>query len=280
MGRTYTLCTLKEYTFVEAAAMIDLHNHILPGVDDGAADIEESIEIARQFVSEGVVRIAATPHLNPERGTGLQAPNVRQKVAELNDALTARGIDLTVVPGNELYLTPDAPELLEQGAVSPLGDGKTVLVELALWAERPPLHLEDTIFRLQLAGYRPVLAHPERYPFVQRDTADIDGWISRGMILQLTAPALLGEYGRGIRRTAERLLHSGAYALAGSDRHHPGSNRSLAALHQRIAELIDADTADLLLRINPERVLSDQPVVQPDVAPEVRSGFIDRLLGR
>src|SRR5437868_4891339 len=154
--------------------MIDLHNHILPGVDDGAADLEESVEIARQFVSEGVTRVAATPHLNPERGTGLQAPDVRQKVEELQRTLAERGIDLLVVPGNELLLTPDAPQLLAQGVASSLGAGKTVLVELSLWAERPPLYLEDTLFRLEVAGYRPVLAHPERYPFAQRDTAEIE----------------------------------------------------------------------------------------------------------
>src|SRR5919199_470729 len=138
--------------------MIDLHNHILPGVDDGAADIDESIEIARQFVSEGVVRVAATPHLDPERNNGLQAPGMGPRIVELQTALQDRGIGLTVLPGNELYLTPDAPALLEQGLAATLGRGKAVLVEVSLRADPAPLYVEDTLFRLQLAGYQPVLA--------------------------------------------------------------------------------------------------------------------------
>ena len=245
--------------------MIDLHNHILPGVDDGAADLDESLQIARQFVSEGVIRVAATPHLDPERGTGIGPPAVQAGVAELQAALDQATIELTVLPGNELYLTPDAPSLVRTGQVSPLGAGSTLLVEISLFADRPPLYLEDTLFHLQLAGYQVVFAHPERYAFVQRDVTSLDQLVTRGVVLQLTAPSLLGEYGASIRRTAVQLLRRGSYATAASDRHHPGPERSLAALHQRITALVDADLADLLLCTNPDRLVAGRPVIQPEV---------------
>jgi protein-tyrosine phosphatase len=260
--------------------MIDLHNHIVPGVDDGAASLEESIQIARQFVSEGVVAIAATPHLDPERRNGAPARVVRAKVDEVRGALQQSGIILRVLPGNELYLVPHAPDLLRRGEVAPLGDGRYVLVELSLAVAERPLYLDDTVFRLQSEGYSVILAHPERYGFVRRDVASLDTLVQRGVALQCTAPAVLGEYGGEIRRIAERLLKRGAYSLAASDRHHPGPARSLAQMHERITSLTDAATADLLLCDNPARVLENAPLQGADVSNHARPSLFQRLLGR
>ena len=260
--------------------MIDLHNHILPGVDDGARDLEESVEIARQVVSEGVARLAATPHLDPERNTGLPASGVRIKVAELQAALDEAGIDLTVVPGNELYLTPDAPELVESGVASPLGGGAALLVEVSLVVEQRPAHLDETLFRLQLAGYQPVLAHPERYPFVRRDVESLGRLVRRGVALQLTAPSLLGEYGPEVRETAVSVLQRGWDAVAASDRHHPGPGRSLAELHGSLAQSTSAELADLLLRTNPDRLLTGRPIVPPPRPTVNRAALFARLFRR
>jgi protein-tyrosine phosphatase len=262
------------------AELIDLHNHILPGVDDGAATLAESVDIARQFVSEGVTRVAATPHLNPERHAGVGAEQVRRKVDEVRTALADAGVPLDVVPGNELYLVPAAPEIAKRGDVSTLGESRYLLVELSLLASGRPLFFDDTVFRLGLEEFGVILAHPERYSFVQRDISVLDEARDRGVILQLTAPALLGEYGREVRRVAEQLLRRGAYALAASDRHHPGATRSLAAMHERIAEVCDTDTADLLLCENPARVLNDAPMQEPQVSASSRPSLLDRLLGR
>lgn len=263
--------------------LIDLHNHILPGLDDGAANLDESLDIARQFVSEGVTRVAATPHYNaddPAQRRRADANTVRARIAELQPALDEAGIPLSVVCGNEIYLTPESPNLLAAGTVCSLGGGTTALVELSLFAGERPLYLDDLIFRLQLGGNQIVLAHPERYGFVERDVSALDTLVSGGLLLQLTAPALLGDYGGGIRRTAEHLLRRGSYSLAASDRHHPGPNRSLAALHERITQLSDADTADLLLCENPARVLDDTPLAPSTPMEEKNPSLFGRLLGR
>jgi protein-tyrosine phosphatase len=263
--------------------LVDLHNHILCGVDDGAADLEESLEIARQFVSEGVTRIAATPHYNadnsPER-RGADASTVRSKLAELQPALDDAGIALTVFPGNEIYLTTQSPDLLTAGTIFSLGGRTTALVELSLLSGKRPLYLDDLIFRLQLGGFQVVLAHPERYGFVEHEVTALDALVQGGLLLQVTAPALLGDYGGGIRRTAERLLRRGAYSLAASDRHHPGASRSLAALHERVAELSGVETADLLLCENPARVLDGEAIVRPELSDDKGGSLLDRILGR
>jgi protein-tyrosine phosphatase len=247
-------------------------------LDDGAHDLEESIEIARQFSREGVDRIAATPHVDAMRGTGPPRADIQLHVTRLCDTLTAAGIGLDVVAGCELYLTPDAPAWLRSGRATPLGGSNAVLVECSF--NDRPLYLEDTLFQLQLAGYRPILAHPERYAFVQRDLSLVDDLVRREVSLQLTAPSLLGEYGARVRRVAERLLQSGAYALAASDRHHPGSDRSLAALHERLMRLTDHDVADLLLRGNPAAVLEGKPLVQPDPPVAPRESYLGRFWRR
>lgn len=245
----------------EEGLLIDLHNHILPGLDDGAADLAESLAMGRQFFSEGVTTIAATPHLNPLNGVGTPASAVREGVRQLTAALAEDGIALAVFPGNEIFLTPDVPDLLRDGVAAPIADGPWVVVELP-FNQRPP-YLEDTLFRIEAAGFRPILAHPERYGFVQANVAILDDFVDRGLALQLTAPALLGEYSTSIRRAAEALLVRGSYALASSDRHHGGSGRSLSATRQRIIELRDEQTADLLLSRNPAQVISGADVALP-----------------
>lgn len=256
--------------------MIDLHNHILPGVDDGAADLAESVAIARQFAAEGVVRIAATPHNNTESGPRIDAAAVREKVQSLRLELEREQVGLTVEPGQEIFLTPHTSALLAEGAACALGDGKSVLVEVPF--ETRPTYLEEALFRLQLAGYQPILAHPERYSFVHRDPASLDDLVARGVVLQLTAPALLGEYGKGVRTVAERLVRRRLYALAASDRHHPEQRRSLEALHQRLTTMVDAELADLLLRHNPAHVLDGSEIVVPEPpGPAQRTSLFSRL---
>jgi protein-tyrosine phosphatase len=260
--------------------MIDLHNHILWGLDDGAVDFDESLEIARQLVVEGVQRVAATPHVNPQQDDHPSTALIRTRIRDVQAALDAQEIPLSIVPGNELYLTPDAPALVTSSQICRLGDGQSVLVELSLLMDQRPLYLDDTIFRLQLAGFQVVLAHPERYAFVQRDTQSLDAIVERGLLLQLTAPALLGEYGPPVRKTAERLLARSVYRLASSDRHHPGPNRSLAALSERIEHLTNRQTAESLLYDNPARILNgDEVAAAKPVQPRQRT-FFDRILRR
>jgi protein-tyrosine phosphatase len=252
--------------------VIDLHNHILPGLDDGAADLTESVEIARQFVREGVAQIAATPHLDPSHDRGASPDEIDRRLDSVRDALAAEQVPLGVARGQEVFLTPEIVSLLEGGSAITLAESQYVLVEVSLVSLARPFYLDETLFRLQLGGFRPILAHPERYPFVQRDPQSAGELASRGVVLQVTAPSLLGEYGSRVRRTAERLVREGHYQLAGSDRHHPGPRRSLAELHDRLSADLSPEAADVLLRENPRRVLNDQPLLALEPAPP-RVGF-------
>lgn len=258
--------------------MIDLHNHILPGLDDGAADLEESLEMARQFASEGVRTVAATPHRNPSRESGADPAMVQAVLAAVRQAIGDAGIDLEVLQGQELYFSPEALPLLEEGDICTLGASHALLIELPF--ETRPLYVDDLLFRAQLAGFQLILGHPERYRYVQHDISYVQPLVERGVALQLTAPALLGEYGSGVRETAEALLQRGFCALAARDRHHPGAARSLALAHERITQLTDSATADLLLAQNPRRVLDGEPLVLPSPVEPEKGGLFARLRRR
>jgi protein-tyrosine phosphatase len=205
---------------------------------------------------------------------------VRSTISELQPALNCACVPLTVLPGNEIYLTPNSPELPASGTVSSLGEDMTALVGISLFSGERPLYLDDLIFRLQLRGYRVVLAHPERYAFIERNVNSLDTLVAGGLLPQLTAPALPGDYGGGIRRTAEQLLRRGSYARASSDRHHPGPLRSLAALHERVSALIDSATADALLSENPARVLDNETTIELASTTSKASSFFARVRRR
>jgi protein-tyrosine phosphatase len=114
----------------QGPGMIDLHNHLVYGVDDGAADIDESLEIARQFAAEGVTIVVATPHFDGDKPRSLTLGMLRERVDELREAIAASNIGVDLYCGNEIYLTPDVPTLLEQGQ-SPVGATRAILTEVS-----------------------------------------------------------------------------------------------------------------------------------------------------
>ena len=194
--------------------MIDLHVHVLPGVDDGApslAVVQAMLERASGF---GFRTLVATPHL-PARLTPAYRARVLAAYGEAQTAARELGLDVRL--GFEVALAPDLPARLEAGEASTLAESTAILVDLpfAGW----PHWTEATLFALQTSGYRPVLAHPERYPDVQRDPSCALRLAEHGVILQVTIASLAGLFGRGAQRIAELLLRRGAVALLATDAH-------------------------------------------------------------
>lgn len=196
--------------------MIDLHSHILFGIDDGASDLGVSLEMARRAVDDGVEVMACTPHFFP----GLFDPSpadVTHRVAVLNDALADSGIDLAVVSGCEAHVRPDMVGRLRSGKLLAIHHGRYVLCELPE-AVRPP-NLDHLFFNMLTAGYIPLLAHVERYAWARRDVAWISRMAESGILVQITAGSLLGEYGRGAQSLAITLLQKNLVHIVASDAH-------------------------------------------------------------
>jgi protein-tyrosine phosphatase len=241
--------------------MIDLHSHILPDMDDGALTLAESLAMAQLAAGGGTRVIAATPHSPGSTACRRYDPDqIRARIDELNAALAAESIPLDVVPGTEICYAPGIVERLQRGELLTYGRGRSILLELD--RNTMPPAFENALFSLQIAGYRVVLAHPERIAEVQHDPNCLLPLIERGVLMQLTAAALLGDQGQRLRATAETLLTHGMAHILASDTHGVPPRRSplLNGARERAAALIGHAAATAMVTTTPAAVLHGQPL--------------------
>lgn len=233
--------------------MIDLHCHILPGLDDGPANMEESLAMARLAAADGVRVIVATPHVDRE----FHAPNpdvVRRLTARLNQAIQAEGLPLRILPGGEAPAEPELLEALQAGRVLTVGDrGRHVLVELPTNA--PATYAPELFFRLQLAGYTPVIAHVERAAIFRVQPQMLAEFRDRGYPLQMNVTTLNGSF--AARRRARQLLRDGLVTLLASDGHDTVRRKPLLTPAQRA--LRSPELFEALTLTNPGRILLPPP---------------------
>jgi len=196
--------------------VIDLHCHILPGIDDGAANIGVSLEMARASVADGVTAIACTPHILPGlyHNTG---PQIREATSQLQDALDEANIPLQLVTGADVHIIPDLAAGLRSGRLLSLADSRYVLVE-------PPHHVApvkmgDVFFQLLLAGYVPIVTHPERLSWIGAQYSILQGLVRGGVWMQITAGSLTGAFGRSAQYWANRMLEEGCAHILATDAH-------------------------------------------------------------
>lgn len=243
--------------------MIDLHSHILPGVDDGAATLEESLEIARAAVADGIELLAATPHVRDDYPTS--ADTMERLVAELRAALAVAGVPLELRPGGEIAL--DRLDELSEDELRRFGLGGNpgyLLVEFpyAGW----PLGLEERVFRLAAAGIVSVIGHPERNADVQAAPDRLEPLVRSGALVQVTAASVDGRLGRSSQRAGLELIRRGLAHLIASDAHAPslrGIGMSAAA-----AAVGDERLAAWLTRDVPAAIVAGQAL---EPRPEVRT---------
>jgi len=215
-------------------AVIDLHSHILPGIDDGASDLSVALEMARIAVADGVTVMACTPHILP----GLYhnaGPQIRQATLDLQQVLNREGIPLRLVTGADVHMVPDLIAGLRSGRLLSLADSRYVLVE-------PPHHvapvkLEDFFFHLVVTGYVPVLTHPERLSWIEAQYPTMQRLVRGGVWMQITAGSLDGSFGRTAKYWANRMLDEGCVHILATDAHDTGrrpptlsKGRDLAAM--------------------------------------------------
>jgi protein-tyrosine phosphatase len=196
--------------------MIDLHCHILPGVDDGAADLSVSLAMAEAYIAEGVTVVACTPHIFP----GLydnRGPQIRAAVAALQSEFDRRGIALQLVCGADIHVAPGLVDGLRSGELLTLADSRYVLLELPHHVAPP--RLENIFVDLVTAGYVPILTHPERLTWLPAQYELVSRLVSAGTWMQVTAGALAGNFGFQARELAERMLDEGLVHILASDAH-------------------------------------------------------------
>jgi protein-tyrosine phosphatase len=244
--------------------MIDLHCHILSGIDDGARDAGVSLAMARAFVADGVTTVACTPHILPGvfANTG---PQIRAAVAALQQRIDEAGIGLRLVTGADNHVDPDFVGGLRSGRLLSLADSRYVLVE-------PPHHvapprIEDLFFAIMAAGYVPVLTHPERLSWIAKQYETIERLVETGAWMQVTSGSLAGAFGRTAQYWGEKMLCEGRVHILATDAHNMDRRPpDLARGRQLAAKLVGDAEAERLVLTRTMAVLANEPVshvVQP-----------------
>lgn len=242
--------------------MVDIHCHILPGVDDGVDTMGNSLIMARMAAASGVDSIVATPHCNLpyEQEKNYFTPRLRDKFLELIEAVERANIPVRIYPGVEVLTTPDIVELLRNKQILTINGSRYLLMEF-FFRERKE-YFNDMLEQVLDTGLTPIIAHPERYHIVQRDSTIVEEWFEKGIVIQLNKGSLLGQFGRTPKSTAEWILGNGLAHVVASDAH--GAERRtphMSEIHGRLEDLCGTEYADILLEGNPRRILADQPLI-------------------
>lgn len=235
--------------------MIDLHCHMLPGVDDGAANETEALLMARVAVDSGVTDVALTPHCNvPEQFGNYYDHSLDQRFRRFKELLRQEDIPLTLHRGMEVFATPELPRLLDEGRLLTLGGSRYLLVEFAFGES--PWFADDMLRQIRQRGLIPVVAHPERYYFIQDEPRHLLHWANEGYVLQLNKGSFFGMFGRHAAQAAHWCLDCGCLHLIGSDAHSPYRRTPrLSDIYDLVADTVSPETAQQLLRDNPAAIL-------------------------
>jgi protein-tyrosine phosphatase len=254
--------------------LIDLHSHILPGLDDGARDLDDALEIARAAVADGITTIAATPHVREDYPTTADAMEIG--VRQLRAALEREGIELELLPGGEVSL--EQLDRLSHDELRRFGLGgnpRYLLIETPYLDL--PLPFGEIVARVRSFGMRAVIAHPERNRTIQADLAKVAGLVDAGALIQVTAASIDGRLGSSTRACARKLVDAGLVHMVGSDAHTAGIREiGMTAACKVIG---DGPLADWLTESVPAAIVRDEalPARPP---PRRRPGPLARLFGR
>lgn len=261
--------------------MFDIHSHVLPGMDDGAAGIQDSLEMLRSAQRVGVRAIAATPHCASHRRS-LRAPAIASAVARLQataaDDPEASAVKLHV--GAEIMLDPGVRAALDAGDLPTLGGNtRFALVELPML--EVPRYAEDVLFELAAAGYTPVLAHPERNHELSQRFDMMLRMIRRGTLMQVEAGSVVGAYGQIAQQCALDMIDRRMCHFIASDAHRPGAYGALIPrAFEAVAARIGQEAAAALFDANPAAALANQKPSFPEpVTDDEWQGFL-RKRGR
>ncbi len=195
---------------------IDMHSHLIPGIDDGASNVDESLAMIREIQAMGYQGAITTPHIKSDHYPN-NPETILNGLKTLKEALAANNMNFPIRAAAEYYVDERFMEMLEAGNLLTIYN-KEVLIEFSFMFE--PMRLNETLFNIQTKGYRPIIAHPERYNYYHQKTEVFRELKERGCKLQLNVLSITGYYGKTVKETAEKLLKEKLYDYCGTDMHH------------------------------------------------------------
>jgi protein-tyrosine phosphatase len=235
--------------------LIDLHCHILPGIDDGPESLDDALEMCRIAAGDGIRTVVATPHCYKGRYAN-DASTILPVYDLLQRRIREEGIDLTLLVAGDMHIDPDLASFLQDNP-SLCPGGRFVLIELP--SEVIPRFIGEFLFALRVKGFTPILTHPERNRMIQHRPALVEEWLPGGVLTQLTAMSLTGEFGAEAQSASFALLDRGCVDFVATDAHSPGWRKPvLSTVTALLRERIGEEGARRLVEENPRRILAGQ----------------------
>jgi len=238
--------------------MIDIHNHILPHLDDGPSFWETSLNMCRQAVANGIKTIVATPHtLNGAYDNKPQ--DIEEKVKILNHKIKEINLPLQILPGSEVHLSADILEAIKKKEILTLNKSNYILLEFP--HSQIPLHIEEILFQIQIMGITPIISHVERNLKFQQKPALLSQLIQKGALAQITAASLCGFFGPVEKKISQKFLSEDLIYSIASDAHTDSKEGRGSFFSQAVTEaskIIGHQSALNLVFSNPQKIISNQ----------------------
>ncbi|MBR3229959.1 MAG: hypothetical protein IKF91_03935 [Bacilli bacterium] len=234
--------------------MIDIHSHLLYGIDDGSKSIEDSVDIIEELSKVGYTDIILTPHYISHTKYNSPRDNNLILLNNLRSLLSDRNIEVNLYLGNEIYINHHIGDLLDDGKISSLNDSKYLLIELPMNGEYDYMDVfEDLIYD----GYKVILAHPERYHAFQRDFDKIYELEEIGVYFQCNIESILGSYGRSAIKMVKRMFKEKKVSFLATDIHHKKKDYGkFDKAKKKIGKYLSSSEIDDLLIKNPSKIIN------------------------
>ncbi len=223
------------YSFLQA----DMHSHLLPGIDDGSPDMETSIELIKGMKNLGYKKLITTPHIMWDVYKNTRSIII-EKLNEVKNRLKIEQIEIELEAAAEYFIDEHLAELVEKKEPLMCFGSNMVLVEFSMVSQ--PFEWKSILFEMQIQGYQPVIAHPERYSYLERNKDFYDELKTAGYLFQLNILSLSGQYGNSVTELARYLLKKGYYDLIGTDLHHSRHLNALknSSIFSPLQQLLDS----------------------------------------
>lgn len=241
--------------------MIDIHSHILPGVDDGAQDIYDTLEMIRLAERSGIQAMVATPHCNIPGGyKNYFSEKYIEQIQLVREAVHKEGIKVNILPGVEAFGTEDLPRLLAEGKVMTLNQSRYLLMEFGF--DEDPAFADHVIERVAEMKAIPVIAHAERYEFVRKNPNLVYQWRKKGYPIQINKGSFQGEFGRRAEMMAYLLLDYNLVSVVASDAHSPHVRTPyMEDVYEELLEMYPTNYVEMLFKENPKRICMNEPIL-------------------
>lgn len=240
--------------------MIDMHCHILYGIDDGCKTIEESIETIKKMKSAGFNSIVLTPHYI-EDSTFKANNNLKlERLKILKEELLKNNIEINLFLGNEIFINESIDELITNKEIRSINNGRYILVELPF--NNQILNLDDYIYELNLKGYKVIIAHPERYTYFKDDYKEAKKLYDSGVLFQVNYGSIIGQYGTGAQKLVKNLLKDNMVDFISTDVHKPDSSLfdKFDDIKRKIIKITGKDKFDEITSKNMIKVINDEDI--------------------